>query len=97
MTLKLSDDWRIVHDPLQWILQRRQGSRWRDRSFCVNRASLIRCIREHVGEAYTEKVRTFPEWHPDRVAGATKAAPPTEMPKEGVSALLPVSEGAGAA
>ena len=53
---QLNANWRIVDDPLQWILQRRQGnprkknSGWQDRSFCTTREGLSRCIHEYCGE-----------------------------------------------
>jgi hypothetical protein len=40
---QLNSNWRVLDDPLQWILQRRKGnprkrnSRWIDRSFCTTR------------------------------------------------------------
>ena len=56
----------IAHDPLQWVLQRYQG-RWRDRSFCVTHAGLLRCIlHEHRGQADLPEVTLLPPWHPDR-------------------------------
>jgi hypothetical protein len=53
---QLNTNWRIVDDPLQWILQRRKGnprkknSGWQDRSFCTTRDGLLRCVREYCGE-----------------------------------------------
>ena len=53
---QLNANWRVVDDPLQWILQRKQGnprkknSGWQDRSFCTSREGLLRCIREYCGE-----------------------------------------------
>jgi hypothetical protein len=53
---QLNNNWRVVDDPLQWILQRRKGnprkknSGWRDRSFCTTREVLLRCVREYCGE-----------------------------------------------
>jgi hypothetical protein len=43
LVAQLNESWRVVDDPLQWILQRRKGnprpknSGWRDRSFCRTR------------------------------------------------------------
>ena len=63
----LNDRWRVfLTDPLQWVLQRRRGSGWRDRSFCRQRAILLRCVREYCGEvdaAALAKVERLPEWH----------------------------------
>ena len=56
LTAQLNKNWRVVDDPLQWILQRRKGnprkknSGWQDRSFCTTREGLLRCIREYCGE-----------------------------------------------
>ena len=53
---QLNKNWRVVDDPLQWILQRRKGnprkknSGWQDRSFCTTREALLRCVRESCGE-----------------------------------------------
>jgi hypothetical protein len=50
---QLNEHWRVIDDPLQWILQQRKGnarsknSGWRNRSFCRNRDGLLRCIREY--------------------------------------------------
>jgi hypothetical protein len=50
---QLNETWRVVDDPLQWILQRRKGnprsknSGWENRSFCRTRDALLRCIREY--------------------------------------------------
>jgi hypothetical protein len=66
---RLNVNWRVVDDPLQWILQRRKGnprprnSGWRDRSFCTTRKGLLRCISEHCGEvdrAALAKLAAFP-------------------------------------
>ena len=53
---QLNTNWRVTDDPLQWVLQRRQGnprdknSGWRDRSFCRTREALLRCVHEHCGD-----------------------------------------------
>jgi hypothetical protein len=53
---QLNPNWRVVDDPLQWILQRKQGnprkknSGWQDRSFCTTREGLLRCIRDYCGD-----------------------------------------------
>ena len=50
---QLNERWRIIDDPLQWILQRRKGAPrnkntgWESRSFCTTRDVLLRCIREY--------------------------------------------------
>ncbi len=63
-----------MDDPLQWILQRKEGnprkknSGWQGRSFCRTRKALLRCIREYCGEIDANalaKLQAFPDWHPD--------------------------------
>jgi hypothetical protein len=74
LVAQLNKRWRVVDDPLQWILQRRQGnprkknSGWRDRSFCRTRDALLRCVREHCGETdgnSLAKLKSLPDWHSD--------------------------------
>ena len=56
---QLSASWRVIDDPLQWILQRRKGNPrkknfgWRSRSFCTTRNGLLRCVREYCGDIDT--------------------------------------------
>src|SRR5262245_57697984 len=56
LVAQLNTNWRVVDDPLQWILQRRKGnprkknSGWQDRSFCTTREVLLRCVGEYCGE-----------------------------------------------
>ncbi len=92
----LNEDWRVVFDPLQWILEKRQGSRWRARSFCVTKAGLLRCIAEYCGEADIAEVLNLPDWHPDRAAAEPKPPTLTETPSVTASPLLPISERASA-
>jgi hypothetical protein len=74
LVAQLNATWRVVDDPLQWILQRRKGnprtrnSGWRDRSFCRTRDALLGCIRKHCGEIDAEalpKLEALPGCHPD--------------------------------
>lgn len=50
---QLNEAWRVVDDPLQWIIQRKKGnprnksSGWRNRAFCRTREALLRGIREY--------------------------------------------------
>lgn len=52
---RLNNRWRVVHDPLQWILQVRRGRKttkatgWKGRRFCQWRRTLIRDIGELCG------------------------------------------------
>ena len=71
---QLNENWRVVDDPLQWILQRKKGSPreknsgWRNRSFCTTREGLLRCIRECSGEIDADafaKLRGMPDNHSD--------------------------------
>jgi hypothetical protein len=56
LVTQLNENWKVVDDPLQWILQRRKGnprkknSGWRDRSFCTTREGLLRCVSKYCGE-----------------------------------------------
>ncbi len=45
----LNPHWRIIEcaGGIQWILQRRQGGRWRSYWFCRTREALLRGAREH--------------------------------------------------
>jgi hypothetical protein len=94
--IELGDGWRVAYDPLQWILQQRQGDRWRGHSFCCTRAALLRCIRDHCGDDITPVLR-LPEWHPDRAVAATKAegvpTPPAEPLPGPVPPPMPVVSG----
>ena len=74
LVAQLNATWRVIDDPLQWILQRKRGNRrnknsgWKGRSYCRTRAALLRCIREYCGEVAVEalaKVQALPEWHLD--------------------------------
>jgi hypothetical protein len=74
LVAQLNESWRVVDDPLQWILQRRKGnprkknSGWRDRSFCRTRDALLRCVREYCGEVDPSALATLKalsDWHPD--------------------------------
>ena len=71
---QLNHNWRVVDDPLQWILQRRKGktrnksSGWQGRSFCRTRESLLRCIREYCGEVDPNelaKLGALPDYQSD--------------------------------
>jgi hypothetical protein len=73
LTIELNDRWRVVDDPLQWMLQRRTSnggekhSGWHNRSYCRARDGLLRCIREYCGDVNSiglMQVEALPEWHP---------------------------------
>ena len=68
----LNSGWRVVDDPLQWILQRRDGkpdtkhNGWRSRSYCRTRQGLLRCVSEYCGIIDAEalkRLEALPEWH----------------------------------
>jgi hypothetical protein len=74
LVAQLNETWRVIDDPLQWILQLRKGNPrkknpgWRGRSFCRTRKALLRCIREYCGEVDVgalARVKSLPEWHSD--------------------------------
>ena len=74
LIVQLNERWKVVDDPLQWILQRRKGSPrkknsgWQGRSFCRTREALLRCVREYCGEvdpAALDKLHELPDWHLD--------------------------------
>ena len=69
----LNERWRVVVDPLQWILQvgkGRKGPRhtgWAGRSFCTTRATLKREIRRLAGDvdpAALAIIDGLPDQHP---------------------------------
>ena len=75
LVAQLNERWRVVDDPLQWILQRRKGtsrkknSGWQNRSFCRTREGLLGCICEYCGEVDANsvaKLKTLPDFHMDR-------------------------------
>jgi hypothetical protein len=55
-------EWRIIDDPLQWILQYKTGDRWVNRSYCRTTEGMLRCIRDYCGEV--GGLPALPEWHP---------------------------------
>ena len=69
--VQLNDRWRVVDDPLQWILQCRFQCRdgtvqWNAKSFPTTRKVLLRAIHERGIEADPEAIayiETWPEKH----------------------------------
>ncbi len=70
----LNNRWRVIDDPLQWILQVRKGRKtskgtgWRDRAYCAQRTALIRCIGEYCEEVSPDAlavIEALPSRHPD--------------------------------
>jgi hypothetical protein len=81
LVAQLNPSWRVVDDPLQWILQRRKGNQrtknsgWRDRSFCRMKDALLSCIRAYCGEIDADglsKLSSLPDWHPDWDRGSQR-------------------------
>lgn len=72
----LNERWRVrLNDPLQWILERRLGRQtrkstgWVGRSFCTQRSTLLRDIRDYCGDvdpAALQQVEALPERFPYR-------------------------------
>ena len=96
LVAQLNASWRVVDDPLQWILQRRKGnprsknSGWENRSFCTTREALLRCVREYCGEvdlAALAALSALPEHHTDFEAGnsAQVRAHALEKPTDGLT------------
>jgi len=74
LVAQLNESWRVIDDPLQWILQRKKGSPrkknsgWRGRSFCRTRDALLRCVAGYCGEIDDNalaELNSLPDWHPD--------------------------------
>jgi hypothetical protein len=79
---QLNASWRVVDDPLQWVLQHKKGNPrsknpgWENRSFCTTRAALLRCAHEYCPEvdaAALAALIALPEHHTG--LGAGKNAP----------------------
>jgi hypothetical protein len=75
----LNDRWRVIDDPLQWILQRRRRNKtvgkranapageWEGSAFCVTKTALIRNVQARsrpVDPAALEILEALPERHP---------------------------------
>lgn len=78
MIARLNDRWRVVDDPLQWMLQYRGGKTsdrggspniraWQGKRFCRTRDALIRDIREivigDVDQAALRVIASLPDRH----------------------------------
>ncbi len=76
-TILLNDRWRVIDDPLQWLVQYRQNNRrrsdgsvdprsWQGKRFCRTRTALQRDISENCGEVdpmAVAVIEQWPEWH----------------------------------
>ena len=71
LVAQLGSDWRVVDDPLQWVIQRRKGrprhknAGWASLSFCRTREGLLLALRER-GCPTNAAVLALPDWHVDR-------------------------------
>jgi hypothetical protein len=74
LVAQLNERWRVIDDPLQWILQwkkgnpRKKNSGWRGRSFCRTREALLRCVAGYFGKIDANalaQLKSLPDWHPD--------------------------------
>jgi hypothetical protein len=75
LVVQLNERWRVIDDPLQWILQRKKGNSrtkntgWSCRFFCLSRDGLLQSVREYCGEIDPDaraKLRALPDFHRDR-------------------------------
>jgi len=63
--LQLSDNWRLAYDPLQWVIQKREGKQWRSEQFIAStREVLMRCLREMEVEVTLYHSRQYKTLHP---------------------------------
>jgi hypothetical protein len=97
LVVQLNANWRLVDEPLQWMLQRRQGnprdknSGWRGRSFCRTREALLRCVHEYCGDvepAALAKLAALPSHH-----GQSEELEATEAENDRSRAVAETSNG----
>jgi len=68
LVAQLNERWRVVDDPLQWILQRKKGnprkknSGWSNRSCCSTKDALLRCVREYCCSPDKGQLRSIQEY-----------------------------------
>ena len=53
--LYLNDTWALATDGLQWILQRKQGSKWRGVSFIASSKAVLRRVLREKGVTPTQE------------------------------------------
>ena len=66
----LAPGWRLAHDPLQWVLQRKHGSKWRSLHFIATKKTVLERVLREEGVILTPDSRravdalpeTFNEW-----------------------------------
>lgn len=71
---QLNDQWRVIDEPVQWILQYRNGrgtqksTGWRGRRYHCDRDQLVVSVRELAGPIDADELQILmqlPKWHPD--------------------------------
>jgi len=91
MFLQINNDWALSADKLQWILQRRRGTRWRDVAFISsNKATLSRCMIENgvpAGDAW-KALRCLPDTFAQCTRTATKTGPAGDKTSPPLSTLV---------
>ena len=53
----LAPGWRLAHDRLQWVLQRKQGSKWRPLHFVATKKAVLERILREEGVMLTPESR----------------------------------------
>ena len=80
--LNLNDSWRVAYDPLQWIIQRRDGkgdtksSGWRGVTFPGRVSTIQRVVREkriEVNATASAVLQAWPEKHQHWLVGMETA------------------------
>ncbi len=81
----LNDRWRVrLDDPLQWILEYRESATgrkstgYRGSSYCTQRGTLLRDIREKCGKVDAVALRQV-EALPEKFPYRTVVVPPVEL------------------
>jgi hypothetical protein len=71
----LAPRWRLAHDRLQWVVQRKHGSKWRSRHFIATKKAVLERIFREEGICLTPEARravdalpdSFREWQRQRL------------------------------
>ncbi len=53
----LAPGWRLAHDKLQWVLQRKQGNKWRPLHFVEGKKAVLERILREEGVVLTPESR----------------------------------------
>lgn len=62
LDIRLDDRWRLTNDARQWILERREGHRWHEREFHVERDYLLARIAALAPQCRPEALATIRGW-----------------------------------